>query len=490
MKILSNAFWNRYGRNYGLINWLFLRGLAVVYFAAFASMAVQIDGLIGANGILQLSAKLESIAQIFPEQKFWRMPTLFWFDASDAMLRWACYAGMAAAVLLLCNLSPRLALIACYVLYLSLVAAGQDFMLFQWDAFLLEIGALALFLTWGSGIVILLFRWLLARFMFMGGVVKLASGDPTWANFTALNYHYETQPLPTPVAYYAYHLPAWFHKLCVGGVFVIELIVPFFVFLPRPFRLMAFASFVLLQGCILLTGNYNFFNLLVILLCLFLLEDRDISTLLPQHLVSRIQRRQPFAGTVANTCAGLWGILVLSVCAGHIWLYHAKSPLKEPFNTLVGTTAILSLVNNYGPFAVMTTRRDEIIVQGSKDGMQWRDYQFKYKPGRPNKALGWNIPHQPRLDWQMWFAALAPPRVGSWFDRFLKKLLQGSPQVLALLAENPFPEQPPKYIRAMLYRYGYTSLQQRRLSGNIWQRRLERIYWPARKLTSMPLINE
>lgn len=476
-------FWKHLSVDYVLISWLFLRGLALIYFAAFASMAVQIEGLIGSNGILPATEKLGEIEQFFPQQKYWRLPTVFWFDASDAMLEAVCFTGMAAAVLLLVNVYVRAALTICFLLYLSLLEVGQDFMLFQWDAFLLEIGVLGLFLSWRSGIVILLLRWLLARFMFMGGVVKLASGDPAWANLTALNFHYETQPLPTPIAYYAHRLPAGFHQFSVAGVFVIELIVPFFVFLPRPFRLLACGAFVLLQGSIVLTGNYNFFNLLVLLLCLCLLQDKDIVKWLPQGLSVAIRRHQPMPGAVANVCAGLWAGVVISVCAGYIWLYHVKAPLPGPLAAVVRTTAHLSVVNNYGPFAVMTTKRHEIIVQGSNDGRRWRDYRFQYKPGRLDRPLSWNIPHQPRLDWQMWFAALAPPRTGAWFDRFLKQLLRGSRPVLALLAENPFPEHPPRYVRALLYHYSYTTLEQRRLDGTVWQRQFERIYWPVRELT-------
>ncbi len=482
MKTINFLNQNRYESGHVLIGWVFLRGLALIYFAAFASMATQIDDLIGSSGILPAADKLDLIRQHFFELKFWHMPTLFWFDVSDDALKWSCYAGMVASGLILASLFVRTSLAICYVLYLSIVEVGQDFTLFQWDVFLLEIGFLAFLLTWGSPIIVLLFRWLLARFMFMGGVVKLVSGDPTWANLTALNYHYETQPLPTPVAYYAYWLPDWFHQFCVGGVFVIELIVPFFVFLPRRFRIIVCASFLLLQMSIILTGNYNFFNLLVILLCLFLIEDRDVTKWLPQRLSSNILKQHRAAGVVGNVFAAFWGGLVLLVCAGHIWLYHTRMPLIEPVNSLLKVSADFSLINNYGPFAVMTTTRNEIIVQGSNDGLHWSDYEFKYKPGRLDKSLGWNIPHQPRLDWQMWFAALEQPRRGSWFDSFLERLLTGSPSVLGMLAENPFPDHPPKYVRAVLYRYSFTDLQQRELTGNVWERQFERVYWPVRSL--------
>ena len=484
MKVFSKEFWSHYNSDYTLVSWLFLRGLALIYFSAFASMVVQIEGLVGANGILPAIAKLALIDQFYPDQKLWTMPTIFWFNASDFMLKLVCYFGMAVASLLLLNIFTRTSLIVCYVLYLSIVKVGQDFTYFQWDAFLLEVGFLAILLTWGSGIIILLFRWLLARFMFMGGVVKIASGDTNWANLSALSFHYETQPLPSPVAYYAHHLPMGFHKLCVGGVFFIELVVPFFVFMPRRFRIFACYAFVILQSGIILAGNYTFFNLLTILLCLFLLEDRDIARLFPNSVITFIQQKKTVPGRVADTFAGLWASIVMLICATQIWLYHVGMPTFEPLKLLLRTTSSYSLVNNYGPFSVMTTARNEIIVQGSNDAQHWFDYQFKYKPGKLDRELSWNIPHQPRLDWQMWFAALGPPQKGSWLDSFLNKLLQGSPQVLSLLDENPFPDKPPVYIRALLYRYTYTSYEQRENNGEIWQRQQGRIYWPSRTIES------
>jgi hypothetical protein len=377
-------------------------------------MSVQIEGLVGVNGILPINDKLAVIEQVYQQQQFWNTPTIFWINASDAMLSGVCYAGMAAACLLLFNVFTKAALIACYLLYLSCVEAGQDFTHFQWDVFLLEIGFLAIFLTWGSGIIVLLFRWLLARFMFMGGLVKIVSGDPNWANLTALNYHYLTQPLPSAIAYYVFYLPDWLHKASVAGMFFIELVIPFFVFLTRPFRLFACAAFILLQGLIILTGNYNFFNLLVILLCLFLLQDQDMAQILPSGLKSGIQMKKPVTGIIAHVVAGLLASFIILICGMQIWLYHVRMPLAQPLNRLLRTTSSFLLVNNYGPFAVMTTQRKEIIIQGSHDGQRWLDYEFKYKPGKLTREPDWNIPHQPRLDWQMWFSALSPARKNSW----------------------------------------------------------------------------
>ncbi len=166
-------------------------------------------------------------------------------------------------------------------------------------------------------------------------------------------------------------------------------------------------------------------------------------------------------------------------CATQIWLFHIKSPVIDPLQSLLRTTSRFSLVNNYGPFAVMTTERKEIIVQGSDNGLNWSDYHFKYKPGALNGKLGWNIPHQPRLDWQMWFEALNPKRRSIWFEQFLLRLLQGSPQVLALLEHNPFPDKPPKYIRALIYPYTFSSAQQGDRTGQIWQRGKATVYNPA-----------
>ncbi|MGD0961058.1 MAG: lipase maturation factor family protein [Methylomonas sp.] len=476
MKILSRLLDNS---KHILISWLFLRGLALIYFAAFASMAVQIDGLIGENGILPVQSVLAIIARYFPDDKYIAFPTLFWLDASDRTLLLVCYAGMLGAALLLSNLADRPALILCYGLYLSISVAGQDFTSFQWDALLLEAGFLGLFLTWGSAIAVYCYRWLIARFMFMAGVVKLASGDPAWLNLTALNYHYLTQPLPTPLAYYAHYLPQWFGEACVAGVFIVEIIVPFFVFLPRRFRLIAAWSFILLQFSIILTGNYNFFNLLTILICLFLFDDRDIGKILPARLINALKRKQPSPGPTAHAIAALWLCAAFLVNAAYIWIYQVRQPIVSPLKNLAQLASEFSLINNYGPFAVMTKERHEIIVQGSNDGENWLTYQFKYKPGRLEQKLGWIIPHQPRLDWQMWFAALDKPTMDAWFVRFILKLREGSPRVLALLAENPFPEKPPVYVRALLYRYFYTTPEQRAASGEIWRREYLGVYWPA-----------
>jgi hypothetical protein len=461
-----------------LVGWIFLRCLALIYLAAFASLSVQIEGLVGSQGILPIQAKLAETAQPYGSDKYWLAPTLFWLDASDPALKLACYAGIVSSLLLLLNVLLRPALMLCYLLYLSLTVAGQDFLSFQWDVFLLEAGFLGIFLSWGSGFVVFLYRWLIARFMFMGGVVKLASGDPAWAGMTALNYHYLTQPLPTPLAYYAYFLPEWFHKLCVAGVFFIELIVPFFVFMPRPFRLFAAGSFILLQTAIILTGNYNFFNLLTILLCLWLLDDKYFSGRLPPRLIAAIQAKPPSPGRAAHLLAGAWTAFVLVVCAATAWMHNFPERTPQPLRAAVIVASSFGMINQYGPFGVMTTERREIIVEGSNDGKAWQAYEFDYKPGDLFRGLRWNIPHQPRLDWQMWFAALEKPRHDAWFPAFVARLQEGSPPVLDLLRTTPFPDRPPRFVRAMLYRYDYVAPEIRAETGQVWRREPIGQYWP------------
>ena len=461
-----------YPDSYAVVIWVFLRLLALIYFAAFASLAVQITALVGSDGILPVSDYLRQSHQQWGASAYWRIPTLFWLDSSDRALQAACWAGMLAAAILTFGIRVRGALVGCYVLYLSLVAAGQRFTEFQWDMFLLESGFLAIFLPFGSRIIVWLYRWLVFRFMFMGGVVKLASGDPAWRDLSALRYHLETQPLPSPLAWTAYQLPDWPLRLATGGVLVIELVVPFCVFLPRNLRLIAAGSFLLLQLAIMLFGSYNFFNLLTIALCVFLLEDHDLRRLLGSRLVARIERRVRPVSEAATRSAAVMAFVVFTVCASLLWLTNTRQRLIEPLYALAKVSAAFGIVNGYGPFAVMTRAREEIIIEGSEDGSNWQPYEFRYKPGALDKPLGWNIPHQPRLDWQMWFAALGDARTFIWFPRFLDKLSAGSPPVLALLKDAPFSDRPPRHLRALLYRYRFATPRIQAATGQVWQREL------------------
>jgi predicted DCC family thiol-disulfide oxidoreductase YuxK len=452
------------------VEWLFLRLLAAIYLIAFASLAVQITGLIGSNGILPLRGYLAAVSKTLGARGYWSMPTIFWLVHGDWFLKGACIAGAALAMLLMLGilkgLWERLLLAGLYILYLSLCTVGQDFLSFQWDSLLLETGFLAIFLG-NSKVVVLLFRWLLFRLIFLSGVVKLTSHDPVWRDWTALAYHYMTQPLATPLAWYMYQLPLGFQRFSTATVLGIELAIPFLFFAPRRWRFGGAALALFLQVMIFLTGNYTFFNLLTMSLCVFLFDDRALARL---HL----RAREAHTKTAAVTVAALL-ILVVSFSELHQMFFDAPFDSE---NALVRIAGPFQIANTYGLFASMTTSLPEIIVQGSNDGVTWLDYEFPYKPGDLGQAPHWVAPYQPRLDWQMWFAALSDYRGTPWFTNFMVRLLQGSPDVLGLLAKNPFPNAPPKYVRAELFDYSFTNFTTRRTTGDWWGREPRGLYFP------------
>jgi len=469
---------------YELTRWLFLRLFGLICLSAFISLGVQIIGLIGGDGILPLDRFLENTGGHLGAGAWLKLPTLFWLHPGDQALFGTCMAGSVFALLLTLNVLPRTSLLMLYLLFLSLFYAGQTFMVFQWDLLLLEVGFLAMFLPGRSAIIVWLYRWLAFRFMFLSGVVKIASRDPSWDKLTALTYHFETQPLPTPLAWFAHHLPEPVLVSLAGATLVIELVIPFLIFLPRKLRHVAGFCFIALQAGILLTGNYNFFNLLTIAFCLFLFDDAALRRLTPAPLVRQLDR----AGTgvqvpVVNTLvAAFVAALILTVNYGQFRKIFtgAQSALLTPLYEIVIPLRVTSI---YGPFAVMTTRRIEIIVEGSADKKDWKPYEFRYKPGDLYRRPPWNIPHQPRLDWQMWFAAHDARDRPPWFGRLLQRLLEGEESVTALLLHNPFPEAPPRYVRALAYHYRFTDKTLRATTGQWWQRELIGIYYPAVELS-------
>ena len=442
---------------------LFLKALGAIYLIAFVSFGVQAAGLIGSQGILPVANYLQGMHEALGARAFWYAPTLFWVSSSDIALRVAWIAGAALAIVLMLGFLRRTCLIALLILYLSISTAGQDFWSFQWDILLTEAGFLAIFADGSPGRT-WLFRWLLFRLMFMSGLVKLLSGDPTWRDLTALSYHYETQPLPTPLAWYLYQLPAWFQKVSTAFVFFVELLVPFLIFAPLKLRRVAAGLLILLQVLILLTGNYTFFNLLSLALCVFLFADRPARGPQPQTRAHR-----------AITMALMAFVVTTSALQ---FLETFRVPLPAPARTYLVWISPLRLINSYGLFAVMTTTRPEIVVEGSNDGTNWLAYEFRYKPGDVRRAPPWVAPYQPRLDWQMWFAALGSADENRWFYNFAARLMQASPPVLALLERNPFPHGAPRYIRATVYDYRFTDFAERRRTGAWWRREERVTYLP------------
>jgi lipase maturation factor 1 len=384
-----------------------------------------------------------------------------------------CFAGAITAIVIIIGVARRAALIIAFVLYLSFVSIGQAFFSFQWDFLLLEAGFLGIFLLPVFPRVWLL-RWLLFRLMFLSGTAKLLSGDPAWRKLTALQFHYQTQPLPTAFAWYFHHLPPDFQKASAVFMFFVELVVPFLLFAPRRVRFFAGAMTLTLQAIIFLTGNYTFFNLLAVALCLSLCDDA---------LLRRFTRLKPIARRTTPgdfqraVTAALFSFILLASCFQLMETFSLRIP--APAASALSWIAPFGIVNTYGLFAVMTTSRPEIIVEGSNDAQTWLEYGFKYKPGHLKRAPVWVQPHQPRLDWQMWFAALGSYQGQPWFVNFMVRLLEGSPEVLALMATNPFPSSPPQYVRARLYDYKFTSFAERRSTGNWWRRELRGEYFPV-----------
>ena len=460
-------------------SWLFLRLLGLTYLIAFLSFGVQAAGLIGSRGISPVPDFLQAARQYFGSARFWNVPTLLWLQGSDAMIRTVWIAGAALAGLMAAGVNYRFVRVAVFVLYLSLVVAGQEFMGYQWDALLLEAGFLAIFLG-SSSLIVKLFRWLLFRLMFLSGAVKLLSHDRAWRSFTALPVHYETQPLPTSLAWYFYQLPEWFQRFSVGFVFFVELLVPFLILAPRRLRIFAARMIVVLQILIALTGNYAFFNLLTAALCLFLLDDSLIGRLLPSAIAHRLSQAIPESSErswARRVCVVVYAFVLF--VSGFEMAGMFSGVHWGPADKLIAAIGPFEIVNTYGLFAVMTTTRPEISIEGSDDGETWLPYEFKYKPGALDRRPPWVAPHQPRLDWQMWFAALGDYRSSPWIVRFMGRLLEGSPEVLSLLKSNPFPKGAPRYLRARLYQYRFTDREERNRTGNWWRRELIGEYVPA-----------
>src|SRR6266511_3402074 len=494
----------------------FLRMLGLIYLIAFVSLWVQVDGLVGSNGMSPVSRFLPAVRQQLGPNAHSLLPTLCWFDSSNAFLHFLCGGGVVLSLVLILGIAPALSLVVFFVFYLSLSIAGQVFLSFQWDVLLLETGFLSIFLApwqlwprellWWPGSAtpataspvsragVFLLKFLLFKLMVMSGVVKLTSGDDSWgwldhsfhwSALTALDYHYWSQPLPTVFAWWADKSPEWFKHFSVAFCLVVEIIVPFFIWAPRRPRLIAAGLMIFLQIVIAVTGNYCFFNLLTIALCLLLIDDSVAGALRAaphkraKNVSAAFRTAEPLQDRLCSYAAIAVVIVTFPINA---WLiFSAFKPHLEwprPLIAIYGRLEPFRIVNGYGLFRVMTKERGEIVIEGSADGIDWLPYEFKWKPGDVMRAPGWCAPHQPRLDWQMWFAALGSYRENPWFGRLIVRL-EWSRDVSRLLAKNPFSHEPPRYIRAMFYRYRFTTLRERSETGAWWKREELREYLPT-----------
>ena len=487
---------------------LLLRLLAGVYLVAFLSFWVQGEGLIGPRGILPVGEFLEAARGRLGDAAYWRLPTVFWLSGSDTAIHLVSGAGVVLSVLAIGGFLPLLCFVLLWALYLSVLYGGQDFLSFQWDILLLEAGVLAWFLAPArlrAGIAdrrppptigMALMRLLVWKLMFLSGATKLLSFDPTWWKLTALDVHYYTQPLPWWTSWFMNRLPATVDKACVAITLAIEIAVPFLIFCGRRARLVAFVLLVALQLAIAWTGNYGFFNLLTIVLCVALLDDDQVERFLPMLSERRlgsprardlgeVMRRGWVVGTLRVAAAAMVVAASLLVTVRELdrtlppgerggkvgdWIRSAGGTLLPRGQPLLEILAPFHSVNGYGLFRSMTTSRPEIVIEASADGVGWKEIGFRYKPGDISRRPRLVAPHQPRLDWQMWFAALDPQGAG-WLPRLLRRLLEGEPAVWELLDAPEWKDSPPRYVQLRYYEYEFTDAAEREKTGAWWRRR-------------------
>jgi hypothetical protein len=479
--------------------WLFLRALGLIYFSAFYSLAFQIKGLIGPEGILPANGYLQAVARSSGILRFWLAPTLLWLASGPYMLMGICVAGISASLLLVLNMWPRGMLVICFLCFISFVSTAQDFSGYQSDGMLLEAGFISLFFAPagfrpGAGehsppsrLSCFLLQWEWFRIYFESGIVKLLSGDPEWRHLTAMDEYYQNGPLPTWIGWYLQHLPHWFHWLTALGTLVMELVLVWMVFLPRRFRIICFFLVTLWQMGVIVSANYTFLNYLVLVLGVLLLDDQFLgpwfrskfklnaatNSQASSDAVAVWQRLRPVTLGISGF---LLGWVFYATTAQLIWMLWPRAPLpKAPVVALEP----FRIANSYGLFAVMTRARYEIEFQGSNDGQNWIAYGFRYKPQALNEAPRIYAPYQPRFDWNLWFASLGAWRENMFVVSTEERLLSNDRDVLSLFRTNPFPDAPPKQIRAVIWQYWFTSMAEKRASGNWWRREYLATYAPT-----------
>ncbi len=462
-------------RGYWLTRLLLERGIGIICLIAFLVALNQFRPLLGERGLLPVPLFVKQVP-------FRESPSLFYLFPRDLAFTIGSWIGIILSCAVITGISSRYSWpnaavwLAIYLIYLSFVNVGQTFYGFGWESILLEACFFCIFLggskTVPQAVPVWLFRWLLFRIMFGAGLIKMR-GDPCWRDLTCLNYHYETQPMPNPFSWYLHWAPQWTRS---GGVLFnhfAELIVPFFYFLPQPFAGIAGLITILFQLSIIISGNLSWLNWLTLFLAFSTLDAKFLSVVIPF--------RTPLMHTPLPAFQwlnyGLAAIVVLMSIPVVINMLSARQIMNTSFNSL-------HLVGTYGAFGSITRPRYEVIVEGTDDAVitdstKWREYEFKGKPGDVNYRPPQIAPYHLRLDWLMWFAAMSSYQDYPWFVNSVAKLLEGDPAVLSLLRKNPFPNQPPRYIRALQYEYHFTNPQERKQTGAWWKRTLVGPYFPT-----------
>ena len=480
-----------------IARWIWLRALGGIFLSAFVSLWFQIEGLIGPRGISPAGEYLAAVRQAFSPaflnlKAYWYAPTVLWVSPGSLMLRAIVAIGLLASLALIFNLWPRGAIVVASLAFLSFIGASQEFGQYQSDGMLLEAAFLSFFFAppgfrpalgiahppSRASLWLLRYEWF--RIYFESGVVKILSGEPQWRDFTAMDKYYENGPLPTWIGWHVQQLPHSFHAATVAYTLLAELFLCWLMFFPKRSRLVVFVLTTPLQLGIILTANYAFLNYLVLFLGILLLNDA---------LLSRTSAGAA-AGSDAETALthsrfAAWRIRLVAV----VLSVHFLTTMLMFFDPGFPTARLLEpfrIANSYGLFAVMTTTRPEIVLEGSADGETWLEYEFKYKAGDVHRPPPWVAPHQPRLDWQMWFAALGRFDNERWFQNFCVRLLEADRTVLRLLERDPFQGHKPRYLRAVLYRYRFSDRATGRLDGVWWVRERLGEYSPVLSLSATP----
>lgn len=473
--------------SYWLTRFMILRLLGFVYFFAFLSLATQFAPLLGEDGLTPVSNFLVrvSVATGSLSRCFLELPSLFWFFHSDGLMTALAWAGAGLSLVVLAGYANGALLLGLWALYMSFVHVGQDWYGFGWEIQLLETGFLAVFLvpfldgrpfprTAPPPLVIWLFRWLIARVMLGAGLIKLR-GDECWRDLTCLKYHYETQPIPNPLSPYFHFMPLWFHKAGVLYNYLAELASPFLIPFGRRLCALGGLFMLVLQVILILSGNLSFLNYLTLVPILSCFDDGLWARVLPRALVERARMAREEAVVFKPQVVASWvltavvGVLSIGPVANLLSSHQEMNTSFEPFN----------LVNTYGAFGSVGRERLQLVIEGTgekklTEKTVWTPYEFKAQPEDLKRRPVVCAPYQPRLDWQIWFAAMSDPSQYPWVFNLVWKLLRNDPVTLGLFAGNPFPEGPPHYIRMRLFRYNFAPLDH---PGGFWWERTELGLW-------------
>jgi len=465
--------------SYHLTRFVLLRLLGFVYFFAFLSLATQVIPLIGSDGLYPADLFLQRIDQGSTLKSFWTLPTVFWFHISDNTLIILSWLGVLLSFILLIGFANIPLLLALWIIYMSFTNIGQIFYGYGWEIQLLETGFLALFFVplweWKPfpklsppAPIIWLFRWLAFRIFLGAGLIKIR-GDSCWRDLTCMDFHYETQPIPNPTSRWIHFLPQGWHKIEVLSNHFVELIVPWFVWIPGLISAIAGIFLISFQLLIILGGNYSFLNWITIVPAIACIEDRYWKKIMPKKLVWKAEQASKHSTKNKYHTIAAWimviVVIILSIPVVQN-LLSSEQAMNRSFNQW-------SLVNTYGAFGSVGKERPELIIEGTSEKIitqatEWKEYEIPFKPGALEKGLPIVAPYQPRVAWQIWFAAMQSPQNNPWLIHLVWKLLDNDPLALELIEYNPFPDEPPQFIRIQLYKYEFIEPWEE----GVWKREL------------------